>query len=64
MKSLQLVKEINILDTKLRVYIKDIRIAEVVKQTGLKQPDISAWINRKRNWSVEKILRISNKLGL
>lgn len=30
----------------------------------LKQPDISAWIHGRRNWTYNKILDIADKLGL
>jgi len=37
-------------------------IKKAVEITGLKQPDISAWISGKRKWSYEKLLIVSDKL--
>ncbi len=48
----------------LRERIKEIGVVKSAKTSGLLQPDISAWINGKRNWSYNKILKIAAKLEL
>lgn len=44
--------------------IKKVGVNKAVELSGLKQPDISAWINGKRKWTWNKILNIAEKFGL
>jgi len=62
MNSLKIRNNLSLLDIELRTKIIDMGIKKAVEITGLKQPDISAWISGKRKWSYEKLLIVSDKL--
>jgi len=64
MKSKKIKEEIEILIPKLKDKIFSISYKKTSEMTKLKQPDISMWLNGKRIWSYEKILKIAEKLGL
>ena len=64
MKSKEIKQELELLETTLWHKIKDTGVMESSRMTGLKQPDISEWLNQKRNWTWNKILEIAEKLGL
>jgi len=47
------------IESDLRVRLKE---TGAFHDTGLKQSDVSAWLNHRRNWSIEKILKIYDML--
>lgn len=55
---------LNILTEKLRSRVKDMGPVKVAELTGLHKQDISAWLNGKRKWSLEKIIAVAEKLGI
>jgi hypothetical protein len=64
MKSQRIKSELVQLEQALHDKMYKTGVYESAKITGLKQPDISAWLNKKRNWTYNKILEIAEKLGL
>ncbi len=64
MKSKKMNSELIVLEKALIAEIKSIGVNKAVELSGLKQPDISAWINGKRKWTWNKILKVAEKLGL
>ncbi len=52
-----------IIEDSLRTVVFIVGSVEIAKATGLKQTDISSWLNGKRKWSYDKILDVSHKLG-
>jgi len=44
--------------------IQKIGVNKAVDLSGLKQPDISAWMHGKRRWSWSKILKVADRLNL
>ena len=64
MKSSKLKSELAKLEQSLIDKIKKTGFNESVEITGLKQPDISAWINKKRKWTYNKLLIIAEKFNL
>ena len=64
MKSQKLKQELAHLEQALVDEIKKVGVNKAVELSGLKQPDISAWINGKRKWTWNKILNVAERLGL
>ena len=64
MKSIQIKKELEKLDNKLRNQIAGKGISESSNFIGLKRQDLSAWMNGRRKFSWEKIIEIAERLGL
>ena len=64
MKAARIKSELVQLEQALRDKMYKIGVLESAKISGQKQPDISAWLNNKRNWTYNKILEIAEKLGL
>jgi predicted glycosyl hydrolase (DUF1957 family) len=64
MKSQRIKSELVQLEQALRDKMYKIGVVESAKMSGQKQPDVSAWLNNKRNWTYNKILEIAEKLGL
>jgi hypothetical protein len=52
------------LQTEIINQCKERRSVAVAHELGLKYSDVSAWINGKRYWSLEKIISVAGKLGL
>ena len=61
MKSKKIKVELEVLEKELRETIYKTGVHESARITGLKQPDLSAWLNGKRNWTWNKILEIAGK---
>lgn len=57
-------KELAHIEQALVNEIKKVGVNKAVELSGLKQPDISAWINRKRKWTWNKIINVAEKFGL
>jgi hypothetical protein len=64
MRSKKLKQELAQLEQALVAEIKKIGVNKAVEILVLKQPDISAWLHGERKWSWDKVLKISEKLGL
>jgi Fe2+ transport system protein B len=64
MKSEKIKKELETLDSKLKEKIVDIGASESAGIVELKQSDLSAWVNGKRNWTWNKVLKIAERIGL
>lgn len=64
MKTQKLRQELARIEQALVCEIKKIGVNKAVELSGLKQPDISAWINEKRKWTWNKILNVAERLGL
>ena len=64
MKAQKAKQELARIEQALIVEIKKVGVNNAVELSGLKQPDISAWINGKRKWTWNKILNVAEKLGL
>ncbi len=64
MKSSEIKAELEKLEKELREQIYKTGVQETARIIGQKQPDLSAWLNNKRNWTWNKILEIAEKLGL
>jgi len=64
MNILKIRESLSLLDIELRTYIQQIGEKKAVELSGLKQPDINAWVNGKRKWSFEKLLSVAEKIQL
>jgi len=64
MKAKKVNQELAHIEQALIAEIKSIGVKKAVELSGLKQPDISAWIHSKRKWTWNKILNVTEKLGL
>lgn len=52
------------LDKWLRRWFKAKGISNGASKIGLPQPDVSAWLGDKRKWSIEKMLKVSEKIDM
>ena len=64
METKEIKYELEELENKLRQKIIDITECNAVNITGILQPDINMFLNKKRKWSYKKILDVAEKLGL
>jgi len=63
MSYLHLREELDNLAIMIKQEIAFTTVSEFARRVGLKQPDVSAWLNGKRKWSYEKLLNIMDKIG-
>ena len=60
MKTKQIKKDLKELEQKVKMKLRIEKSAHEL--IDLKQPDVSGWLNGRRKWSYEKIIKIAEKL--
>lgn len=64
MKTKKIYEDLADIEKNVRDILYPLPITEREKRTGIKYQDTSAWLHDKRKWSIDKILKIAEKLGL